>query len=184
MAALQTREVDLAFAASPDLRKRVHAAIDQNPAQSTLFRDISTYILNRASESAASEPASKKRKLQESTQNGAGGPAGRPGLTDTSVKALKTYPAVSFSCPQRKKLTLELLSGKDGGGIRALSADGSFEFGIAWRDVGERLPSCSQAPYRDRKADDLSQSKYSVCQYLLSRNANTISSSFLFTATA
>jgi hypothetical protein len=110
---------------------------DQTPSHTTLFRDISAYILNRTSESAASEPASKKRKLDESAQNGALAAKDHVGLSNTSIKAWKTYPAVSFSCPQRKKLTLELLVGKQDGGIRALGADGSFEFGIAWKDVGE-----------------------------------------------
>ena len=83
------------------------------------------------------EPASKKRKIDESTQNGEVTSGSRGELANTSIKALKSYPAVSFSCPQRKKLTLELVAGKQNGGIRALGADGSFEFGIAWKDVGE-----------------------------------------------
>lgn len=58
-------------------------------------------------------------------------------MASTAVKAWKTYPGVSFAMPQRKKLTLELVSsGKKAGGVRALGADGSVEFGIAWSNVG------------------------------------------------
>ena len=101
--------------------------------QSTLFRDISAYILNQASQ-PSNEPATKKRKLEENNgaQNGA---AGASSLTSAATKAWRQYPGVSFSMPQRKKHTLELVEGKDGG-VRAVGADGSVEFGIAWRDVG------------------------------------------------
>lgn len=109
---------------------------DQNPKQLTLFRDISTYILNQASQPLA-EPASKKRKLEEgNSSNGAQtASAGAVSLLSAATKAWRQYPAVSFSIPQRKKFTLELVDTKDGG-IRAVGADGNVEFGIAWKDVG------------------------------------------------
>ncbi|KAJ4294343.1 hypothetical protein N0V90_008033 [Kalmusia sp. IMI 367209] len=133
MAAAHPQEVDLAFAGNHELRKRVHAAIDQNPTHSTLFRDISTYILNQASQ-PSNEPASKKRKLDESNdaQNGAAAAS----LFSAATKAWRQYPGVSFSIPQRKKYTLELVDKKDGG-IRAVGADGNVEFGIAWKDVDQ-----------------------------------------------
>ncbi|KAF2018249.1 Rtt106-domain-containing protein [Aaosphaeria arxii CBS 175.79] len=133
-------EIDIAFSGNPELRKRVHAAIDQNPKHSTLFRDISTYILNRTSQSVP-EPASKKRKLDNSNgnngvQNGTAKGADTANLLSASTTAWKTYTGVSFSIPQRKKLTLELVSGK-GGGVRGIGADGKVEFGIAWKDVDQ-----------------------------------------------
>ncbi|KAF2642387.1 Rtt106-domain-containing protein [Massarina eburnea CBS 473.64] len=133
MASKHPKEVDLAFAANHELRKRVHAAIDQNPTQSTLFRDISTYIMNQTSQQT-SEPASKKRKVEDSNgaQNGAAA-----ALASTAVKAWRSYPGTSFSIPQRKKFTLELVENKKDGGIRAIGADGSVEFGIPWRDVDQ-----------------------------------------------
>ncbi|KAF2441519.1 Rtt106-domain-containing protein [Karstenula rhodostoma CBS 690.94] len=128
------QEVDPAFAGNHELRKRVHAAIDQNPTQSTLFRDISVYILGQASQ-LASEPTTKKRKLEEDNgaQNGA---AAASSLTSAATKAWRQYPGTSFSLPQRKKHTLELVDKKDGG-VRAIGADGSVEFSIAWRDVDQ-----------------------------------------------
>ncbi|KAH7125713.1 hypothetical protein B0J11DRAFT_487577 [Dendryphion nanum] len=137
MAGAHPQEIDLAFMGNHDLRKRVHAAIDQNPTQSTLFRDISTYILNQTSQSAI-EPSAKKRKLEGTSSNGAA-QNGTTGASSSSLlnpetKAWRTYPGVSFSMPQRKKLTLELVAGKEGG-IRAIGADGKVEFGIACKDV-------------------------------------------------
>ncbi|KZM23634.1 uncharacterized protein EKO05_0007441 [Ascochyta rabiei] len=148
------QEIDAAFASSHELRKRVHAAIDQNPSQSTLFRDISTYILGQASQ-PPSEPITKKRKLEETNgaQNGtaAAAPttAGVGGsLTSASTKAFKSFPGVSFSIPQRKKFTLELLDRKDGG-IRAIGATGNVEFALAWRDVDQVF--CLPVPEKAKK---------------------------------
>ena len=147
------QEIDTAFASNNELRKRVHAAIDQNPSQSTLFRDISTFILSQASQPAA-EPTAKKRKLEESNgpQNGAAAtvPAGAAGgsLTSTSTKPFKTYSGVSFSIPQRKKFTLELVDKKDGG-IRAIGAAGNVEFALAWKDVDQIF--CLPVPEKAKK---------------------------------
>ncbi|KAF1976053.1 Rtt106-domain-containing protein [Bimuria novae-zelandiae CBS 107.79] len=134
MASAHPHEIDVAFEGNHELRKRVHAAIDQNSKQSTLFRDISTYILNQTSQTTT-EPVSKKRKLEDSngTQNSAAAPSS---LTSSATKAWRQYPGVSFSIPQRKKFTLELVDRKDGG-IRAVGADGSVEFAVAWRDVDQ-----------------------------------------------
>jgi hypothetical protein len=131
----------------------VHAAIDQYPSQSILFRDISTYILNQTSLPPA-EPTTKKRKIEESNdaQNGptavlpkttAGG-----SLTSSSTKAFKSYSGVSFSIPQRKKFTLELLDRKDGG-IRAIGATGNVEFALAWKDVDQVF--CLPVPEKAKK---------------------------------
>ncbi|KAF1849631.1 Rtt106-domain-containing protein [Cucurbitaria berberidis CBS 394.84] len=141
------QEVDVAFAGNKELRKRVHAAIDQNPTQSTLFRDISTYILNQTTQPAP-EPAPKKRKLEDSNGTHDGAPAVGGSLISTANKAWRTYPGVSFSIPQRKKFTLELLDGKDGG-IRAVGANGSIEFAIAWKDVDQVF--CLPIPEKAKK---------------------------------
>ncbi|KAF1835108.1 Rtt106-domain-containing protein [Decorospora gaudefroyi] len=140
------KEIDVAFASNHELRKRVHAAIDQNPTQSTLFRDISTYILDQTS-AAPADPTTKKRKLQDSSglQNGA--PATNR-LTNSSSKAWRTYPGVSFSIPQRKKFTLELLDQQDGG-IRAIGANGSVECAIACKDVDQVF--CLPVPEKAKK---------------------------------
>ncbi|CAI6338312.1 unnamed protein product [Periconia digitata] len=130
------QEVDLAFAGNHELRKRVHAAIDQNPTQSTLFRDISTYILDQTSQSTT-EPTSKKRKLEDKNGEQNGTTTSTAALTSTDLKAWKTYPAVSFSIPQRKKFTLELVDNKKDGGIRALNAEGNVEFCIPWSQVDQ-----------------------------------------------
>ncbi|KAF2872780.1 hypothetical protein BDV95DRAFT_398241 [Massariosphaeria phaeospora] len=135
MAGAHPSEIDAAFVDNHDLRKRVHAAIDQNPTQSSLFHDISSYILHQPS-AAASEPASKKRKLGDS--NSAQSSTTGGSWASTATKAWRSYPGTSVSLPQRRKFTLEFVADrKDGGGVRAVGADGSVEFGIAWRDVDQ-----------------------------------------------
>ncbi|KAF3037578.1 hypothetical protein E8E11_002438 [Didymella keratinophila] len=151
------QEIDAAFAGNADLRKRVHAAIDQNPSQSTLFRDISTFILNQTPQVPV-EPTTKKRKIEESNgaQNGTAAAtsaatvtAGAGGsLTSISTKAFKTYAGVSFSIPQRKKFTLELVDKRDGG-IRAIGASGNVEFALAWKDVDQIF--CLPVPEKAKK---------------------------------
>ncbi|KAF2742015.1 Rtt106-domain-containing protein [Sporormia fimetaria CBS 119925] len=126
-------EIDSAFSSNNGLRKRIYSAIDQNPAQTDLFRDISSFILDLIAE-PVSEPASKKRKLDDGSGAQNGGTTGS--LANASVRAWKTYPGVSFSTPVRKKLTMELVEGKEGG-IRGVGSDGSVQFGIAWRDVDQ-----------------------------------------------
>ncbi|KAF1940935.1 Rtt106-domain-containing protein [Clathrospora elynae] len=141
------QEIDVAFASKPELRKRVHAAIDQNPAQSSLFGDISTYILNQTSQPAA-EAAAKKRKLEDTRSTPNGAPAAGSRLRSSAAKAWRTYPGISFSIPQRKKFTLELLDSKDGG-IRAVGADGRVEFAIACKDVDQVF--CLPVPEKAKK---------------------------------
>ncbi|KAF9693704.1 hypothetical protein EKO04_008260 [Ascochyta lentis] len=149
------QEIDAAFASNHELRKRVHAAIDQNPSQNTLFRDISAYILSQASQ-PPSEPVTKKRKLEEGNgaQNGTAATAPTTtaavggNLTSASTKAFKSYSGVSFSIPQRKKFTLELVDRKDGG-IRAVGATGNVEFTLAWRDVDQVF--CLPVPEKAKK---------------------------------
>ncbi|KAL6706127.1 hypothetical protein ACN47E_006043 [Coniothyrium glycines] len=143
-------EVDVAFAGSHDLRKRVHAAIDQNPAQSTLFRDISTYMLSQAPQPAhpPAEPAAKKRKLEASAGATNGLSTSNGSIASADHKAWRSYPGVSFAIPQRKKFTLELLDRKDGG-IRAVGANGSVEFALPWTDVDQVF--CLPIPEKAKK---------------------------------
>ncbi|KAH7094387.1 hypothetical protein FB567DRAFT_510085 [Paraphoma chrysanthemicola] len=140
-------EIDTAFASNHELRKRVHAAIDENPTQTSLFRDISTFILNQTSQPPA-EPAAKKRKLEDSNGAKNGGPTSGGSLVSASTKAWRTYPGVSFSIPQRKKFTLELVDKKEGG-IRAVGATGNVEFSIAWKDVDQVF--CLPVPEKAKK---------------------------------
>ncbi|KAJ4988199.1 histone chaperone rttp106-like protein [Stagonosporopsis vannaccii] len=147
------QEVDAAFAGNHELRKRVHAAIDQNPSQRILFRDISTFILNQSSQSTA-ESTKKKRKLDDNNGAHSVGAATAPtsaagsSLGSISTKAFKSYAGVSFSMPQRKKFTLELVDKQDGG-IRAVSATGNVEFTLAWKDVDQVF--CLPVPEKAKK---------------------------------
>lgn len=69
-------------------------------------------------------------------------------LTSSATKAFKACPAVSFSMPQRKKFTLELVDKKDGG-IRAVGASGNIEFAVAWKDVDQVF--CLPVPEKAKK---------------------------------
>lgn len=127
------------------VRSNTNGCVDESPAQTALFRDISSYILKTTNQSTLvnGEPAAKKRKLDgpSGTQNGH---TGTGSLTNVSVPAWRSYPATSFSIPQRKKLTLELVLGKGGdGGIRALGAGNTVEFSIGWKDIGESFQTDS-----------------------------------------
>ncbi|EDU46909.1 meiotically up-regulated gene 183 protein [Pyrenophora tritici-repentis Pt-1C-BFP] len=130
-----------------DKRRGLYRWTDQNPSQSTLFRDISTYILNQASQ-PVDEPAAKKRKLEENDVPQNKAPATSGTLISVTTKAFKTFPGVSFSIPQRKRFILELLDKKDGG-IRAIGANGSVEFAIAWKNVDQVL--CLPIPEKAKK---------------------------------
>jgi hypothetical protein len=156
-------EIDKAFASNHELRKRVHAAIgmayhghiyesansetDEHPTQTSLFRDISTFILNQASQPVA-EPVAKKRKLEENTIAPKIPTSSNGSLVSSATKAWRSYPGVSFAIPQRKKFTLELLD-KDDGGIRAIGASGDVEFSIAWKDVDQVF--CLPIPEKAKK---------------------------------
>ena len=151
--------IDAAFAGSFNLRKRVHAVLDEHPSLNDLFGDISAFILSYQSQ-LSNSPTTKKRKLDESNdaQNGttaAPAPAPAPvttsgggSLSSTATKAFKSYTGVSFSIPQRKKFTLELLDKKDGG-IRAVGATGNVEFALAWKDADQVF--CLPVPEKAKK---------------------------------
>ncbi|KAF2809388.1 Rtt106-domain-containing protein [Mytilinidion resinicola] len=135
-------EIDLAFSNNTQLRKRVHDAIDEYPAQSALFRDISSYILNFSGAQTSvvnGEPAGKKRKLENGHANGAAGKSTTGTWADAVTQTAWRGTDTSFSIPQRKKLTLEMVKKGNGvkeGGIRGINpATGEVEFGIAWKDV-------------------------------------------------
>lgn len=44
---------------------------------------------------------------------------------------------ISFSVPVRKKLTLEVIEGVEGGMRGVNTTSGDMEVGMAWKDVGE-----------------------------------------------
>jgi hypothetical protein len=140
---------------------------DQYPDQSPLFHDVSTYILQQAA-LAPAEPATKKRKIDDSAASATASPASAPApavsapapapapaapttggaLTNPATKAWRSFPGVSFSLPQRKKFTLELVDTTDGG-IRAINAAGQVEFAIACKDIDQVF--CLPVPEKAKK---------------------------------
>ena len=72
--------------------------------------------------------AAKRRKLNEETQKG---PSSLDGAWSSTL-----FESVSFSVPQRKKLSLEI-SAKKSEGVRAVNpATKRTEFGVPWNDAG------------------------------------------------
>ena len=158
--------IDAAFAERPDLRKQTRdalgrsmmhatgiswrfanaARIEESPKWSRLFGDIASYVqeLKDGSSGNADGHTTKKRKLE-------GAHADRNGIYDngkltsqekhvrmnTAWSTAYTVQDVSFSVPQRKKLTLQIgLDTKNG--IRAVNPKTEqTEFGILMEDIGQ-----------------------------------------------
>ena len=100
----------------------------------SLVDNIAHYILSLKSQipSSPEVSAAKKRKLNDGTPNGASAASSIHG----AWKATESFPGISFSIPQRKKLALEISSSKTEG-IRALTSTEAekAEFGIPWASV-------------------------------------------------
>ena len=116
------------------------------PEHETLFRDIARYVkhLQPASSPGAmksqDEQPSKKRKLKHQSM-------------DTEAWGKETLCEVadlSFSIPQRKKLKLSINKSASGG-LRAINASGTSEFGVEWDCVRDvvclPVPEKAQAQY-------------------------------------
>src|SRR5436305_14404406 len=113
----------------------------QTPQHAQLFNLIAQYIIDLKTSSPENAPATKKRRIDDlsmrqlSNNNGSDGGAGtikgEPNTT-TDGPALLAVGEISFSVPQRKKLTLEFF----GWGIRAVNpGSGMVEFGVRYGDI-------------------------------------------------
>ena len=165
--------LEQAFSECPDLLSQIQSHISRTGSEQ-LFDKIADHvnILKRHYSASSNERLNKKRKLDE------GAASSINGLSDLRAPVNKGnwdtaepwYIAkeISFSVPQRKKLTLELSSerphvrgGKsigngqtidagahDTGGIRAINpATGEVEFGLGWRDIGMYCPLFGIHPF-------------------------------------
>ncbi|KAI9854980.1 MAG: hypothetical protein M1824_006489 [Vezdaea acicularis] len=129
------RLIDSAFRQDPTLLKAVLDAIAQTPQQAPLFNSISRHVLNVSSSSFSENgPAAKKRRLDVPSGNDL---AHRPSTEipkwrDPQEHADTVIPDLSFSIPQRKKLTLEFTDN----GVRAKNpSTQGIEFGVSWGDI-------------------------------------------------
>lgn len=107
------------------------------------MREYANKVERALQQQPAAGAASKKRKREsDGPEEGAAG-----GWADAGAAACFSTKDVSFSIPQRKKLTLELValvadkSNHRTSGIRVVGADGNVEFGIAWANVGKSVVS-------------------------------------------
>ena len=136
----------------PTHTKLVHSLITtiaRRHEPESLFYDIAGYIIELqhaiGQEAGASqeENPSKKRKLEH-----------RPiQSTSWDKDTLCTFADISFSIPQRKKLTLEL-SQSPKQGLRATNPSGDIEFAFSWESVKNVV--CLPVPEK-------AQSQYNFC---------------------
>ncbi|KAJ5774564.1 hypothetical protein N7457_009460 [Penicillium paradoxum] len=148
--------IEEAFATEPSLKKRVYDAIGQTPHHKPLFEDLAKYtssLLARTANTslpsrppAADGPAAKKRKLQ----NGDSGETAQASvdLKDPNAPVQFYVQDVSFSTPQRKKLTLEITAGH--AYLRARNqATKEIEFGVSMDQIRHAL--CLPVPEKTQK---------------------------------
>ncbi|KAJ9642288.1 hypothetical protein H2199_004668 [Coniosporium tulheliwenetii] len=103
----------------------------------------------------ATEPASKKRKLNESlpTQNGTS--TATPAWRGPVREVFHSGDDTSFSLPARKKLRFEFVRTTPNsaeGGIRTLDGKGEVQFGVDWKDIDQIF--CLPVPDRAKRADN------------------------------
>lgn len=122
--------------------------VGESPKYTDLIINVSAYVLElrqnaSGQTSTANEPATKKRKIDdtESAQRKVAG-----SWLDPSAKSVYTAPDVSFSVPQRKKLNLQILHE----GIRAIDATGNVEFGVSWDGIEQVF--CLPVPEKQKRA--------------------------------
>ena len=108
--------------------------IAHDPQYTKLFVDIGSYINSIRDGAAATEPVSKRRKLDTPTSGASPAPTPpavpKPALTTDG--AVLTVEAISFTVPQRKKFSL-MFTAKS---VSAVTATGAVEFGVEYDDIG------------------------------------------------
>ena len=116
-----------------------------HPELDQLFRDVSQYVITLRSDSLSKgDQPSKKRKLE-------GGVNGREHSNGPwKAGTYSTIRELSFTVPQRKKLSLEI--GDKTTGLRARNpTTEDVEFGVQWQDVAQvvclPMPEKAQAQY-------------------------------------
>ena len=108
--------------------------IAHDPQYTKLFVDIGSYINSIRDGSAATEPVSKRRKLDTPTSGASPAPTppAVPKAALTTDGAVLTVEAISFTVPQRKKFSL-LFTAKS---VSAVTSTGTIEFGVEYDDIG------------------------------------------------
>ncbi|KAJ6187005.1 hypothetical protein N7519_001913 [Penicillium mononematosum] len=147
--------IEEAFATEPLLKKRVYDAIGSTPQHKPLLEDLAKYtssLLARAANTtlpsrppAVDGPAAKKRKLQNGDSETA---QASVDLKDGNAPVQYYVQDVSFSTPQRKKLTLEITAGHPY--LRARNqATKEIEFGVSMDKIRHAL--CLPVPEKTQK---------------------------------
>ena len=154
--------VDKAFEDAPNIKKRVYDAIGtfalarpspqmltvrpptiaKTPEYETLFTDIASYTLSLKAQAAirtegeGERPAKRQRGGEQPVTTSSNGVSGSKALD--AAPATLAIKELSFSVPQRKKLTLELAGEGLTEVLRARNTvTGFLEFGVPMREIGE-----------------------------------------------
>jgi hypothetical protein len=125
----------------------LHPSSGFTPQYGPLFEDVARYVVDTTTrmqsqiatqqkpQPAEEEPAIKKRKLQNG--NGVGTLAVKSESASDAPLKFKVQD-ISFTIPQRKKLSLEITAA--GGQLRARNqTTDTVEFSMAMNDIGEWL---------------------------------------------
>lgn len=100
----------------------------------------------------STEPASKKRKLNEPAPIQNGTSEAIPAWRGPAGEIFYSGDDTSFSLPARKKLRYEFTRTTPNsvdGGIRTLDGKGEVQSGVDWKDIGGFAPVlCSNCTYR------------------------------------
>ncbi|KAJ6020891.1 hypothetical protein N7540_006395 [Penicillium herquei] len=132
--------IEEAFATEPSLKKRVYDAIGATPQHTPLFEDLARYtsaLLARSTTTSSlplgsprEGPAAKKRKIENGEDS--------VDLKDPNLPVQFYVKDVSFSMPQRKKLTLEITAGAEY--LRARNqTTKQIEFGVPMNRIRHAL---------------------------------------------
>ncbi|KAJ5736759.1 Histone chaperone [Penicillium malachiteum] len=132
--------IEEAFATEPSLKKRVYDAIGATPQNTSLFEDLARYtsaLLARSTTTSSlpfvpppEGPAAKKRKIENGQES--------IDLKDPNLPVQFYVKDVSFSMPQRKKLTLEITAGAEY--LRARNqTTKQIEFGVPMNRIRHAL---------------------------------------------
>lgn len=164
--------IDGAFAAQQKLKKRTYDAIAENPKLEPLFVDIARFIQDVNPVGAAQTlpngdgQISKKRKLEVSL--GAEVQEQGPSHQTWKSGSYSTIKDLSFSIPQRKKLTLDIGCLENQGLQARNSTTGDVEFALSWKAIQHII--CLPVPEK-------AQAHYNFCVFPLHGDGVTASES-------
>jgi hypothetical protein len=113
--------------------------VEQNRDQMQLFVDVARYTSKHMlSQGSGADASSKKRKLEDSSDNVKPEPTSAFSLS-SSATSVYAAPDTSFAVPQRKKMNMELVvdANKPASGIIGVTHDASgINYAVPFTEIG------------------------------------------------